>query len=264
MRDETLEAAVAAALAADDEEVRLPHVRALQAAWSPALRDDMLRRLRAPSAAERELAADVLGQGWRERKEDVEVCAGALVERLEAREREPLVLFSVGVALGHLGVPRGLGALLRLARHGHALARLGAVRGLAVQDDALATEALARLADDADADVREWATYALVDGPGARPDAPGPVEAVLRRRVDEAERPGTRGAALLGLARRGAPGVGALLERELQRGGAVSSDVFEAVEVLPDARLFPVLRALEPDWGDRLAFRRALQACRPQ
>lgn len=243
--------------------------RAWDAIWTLRRRgtrdvlDAALQLLGASSAKARGRGADILGQlGVRDRVFSVE--RGEALVDLIRREREPMVLLSAGVALGHLVEPRALAELIRLARHPVAEARYGAVHGLAVLDAPEAVEALIQLSADEDRDVRDWATFGLgtlreeIDTPQLR-DA-------LAARLGE-EDSEIFGEALVGLAMRKDPRAVGPVSAAL-RGDHVTVYALEAAASLGDPGFYPLLLAIRDAGGLTNSYflsvlEEAAEACRP-
>jgi methionyl-tRNA formyltransferase len=179
------------------------------AEWAPYLSalayrggEDVLGAARALSAEEdpaaRGLAACVLGQlGLPVRTFPAE-SAGAL-EAMAARERDPGVLAAIAHGFGNLGEPHGIEVLLGLRAHPAAQVRDGVATALAGRHDPRAIDALIELTGDTDAEIRDWATFAL--GTLATQDTPQLRDALAARLADEDA--DTRVEAIHGLAMRG-------------------------------------------------------------
>lgn len=171
-------------------------------------------------------------------------CADVMLEQL-ARERDPLVLRSIGAAFGHLQDARAVAPLVALVDHPDEEVRHGVVMGLLGHPDPAAVNALIQLSGDVDDDVRKWATFGLgsqledVDTPALR-------EALVQRLQDRDVE--ARGEALVGLARRKDGRVLDLLRRELA-GPDVIVLTLEAAEALGDPSLLPLLVQLRNSPG---------------
>jgi hypothetical protein len=143
-------------------------------------------------------------------------------------------------ALGHLGDERGLDAILGRVADPSIEVRRAVV--WAITEPAgdppvpRAVDAVIALMDDEDDFVRDWATFVL--GTQFNVDS-STIRQALWKRLDDAD-PEVRGEALVGLARRHAPGVVDSVERELA-GDSCGRLVFEAAGLLKDQRLLDVL-----------------------
>ncbi len=243
--ERSTEALIQVSLEGGEEDERAwDAIQALQRRGTRDVLDASLQLLGSPSAKTRGRGADILGQ----------LGAGDpvfLAERGEAllgllrRETEPVVLRSVGVALGHMVEPRALADLIGLANHPAAEARYGAVHGLAVLDGPEAVDALIQLSADEDRDVRDWATFGLgtlmeeVDTPRLR-DA-------LAARLDDEDQE-IFGEALVGLAARKAPRAVEPVRAALC-GNPVTVYALEAAASLGDPSFYPLLRAIRDAKG---------------
>ena len=160
---------------------------------------DVLDAMRTLSTADdprqRCVAAYVFGQLGVPERTFPEECAAEL-ENMASRESDPGVLATIAHAFGHLGAGHGEDLLLSLAGHEDVAVRDGVARGLAGRQDERAIEALIALSDDEDAEVRDWATFAL--GTLAEVDVPPLRDALAARLADEDEE--TRVEAIYGLA----------------------------------------------------------------
>lgn len=211
---------------------------------------------------ERSLGAWILGQLGVPERVFPEECLATLHGMLEV-ERDAEVLPSICAALGFLNDPRSVVRLVPLADHPLAEVRFHVAIALQGQSDALAVQTLIRLSEDADGDVRDWATFAL--GSQLDEDTPAIREALLRR-LDDTD-PTARGEAMVGLARRKDERVIAALLNELtperMRMLEERPDLpIEAAAELGDPRLLPALLHLrESGWEDR-HLDAAVERCR--
>lgn len=158
--------------------------------------------------AERVAGATVLGQlGYPDGGTLVEQSVAILVAAA-AREGDPTVLRSIAIALGHRQSRCGRRTLLDLATHPSPAVRLAVAQGLwgktvqhdddAIDTDPAAVTVLMDLMGDDDAEVRNWATFAL----GTQVSADGPeIRAALRERLQDDDEQ-TREEAVCGLANR--------------------------------------------------------------
>ncbi|GMT98521.1 hypothetical protein KH5H1_26400 [Corallococcus caeni] len=156
-----------------------------------------------------------------------------------AMEEDAAVLEAMAAALGHLGDPRAVPALLPLKDHPDPHVRFGVVMGLSQHRDAQAIQTLIQLSRDPDDVVRDWATFTL--GSQAREvDTPELREALMDRLSEPHVK--IRGEALLGLALRKDPRVLGPLRRALEE-PEVTTLAVEAAQALEDVSLLPMLLA---------------------
>jgi HEAT repeat protein len=160
---------------------------------------------------------------------------------LLAGEQSPPVLHSIGVALGHIGDPRAVSALLPLKDHPDSGVRFGVVLGLSPHSEPSAIDGLIKLSSDSDEDVRNWATFGL--GSMTAVDTPALREALVARLGDGNDE--IRGEALDGLAQRKDQRVLEPLRHELTA-RPVGILAVEAAGSLGDPSLLPLLLQLRP------------------
>jgi HEAT repeat protein len=164
--------------------------------------DRALTLTRSTEAQHRARGADILGQLGCLSKDPSKTFGP---ERLQAlllmlpEESDSEVLRAAIVALGHLGEPAGLHAILSFAKHSDEDVRYAVAwslpRGL---DDSEVIDTLLLLMRDSDSDVRDWATFGL----GTQSDADSPlIRDALADRLHDADRD-TREEAAAGLAKR--------------------------------------------------------------
>jgi HEAT repeat protein len=139
---------------------------------------------------------DILGQLGIPERTFPDECLQAAVALLTG-DREPRVLESAAVALGHLHDPRGTDALVRHVDHADPDVRHAVAFGLGGNAELAGVAALIRLMDDSEAMVRDWATFGL--GVQGKVDTSAVREALFRRLGDPDE--DTRYEAFCGLAR---------------------------------------------------------------
>jgi HEAT repeat protein len=118
---------------------------------------------------------------------------------------------------------------------------------------------LIELTRDADAKVRDWATFAL--GTQCETDTPAIRDALVDRLADADDE--TRCEALVGLTRRGDPRVLPCLHKELAC-ESIGTLAIEAAALIGEPQLLPQLVALRAWWDvdDRL-LEEAIRACSP-
>ena len=194
--DEILETAQREWRDPDDE--WQPHVCALAARGNAETLATMSELATSEDPELRELAAYVLGQ--------LGTTTAALPAEQEAalramaeRESNPHVLSAIICAFGHLGAPAGQDWLLAQRSHPDTYVREAVAFALGGRPGEETLQALVALSADADAKVRDWATFAL--GTLAETDSPTLRDALAARLDDPDE--DTRMEAIHGLALRG-------------------------------------------------------------
>ncbi len=203
---------VALLLATPDDERRFALLAEFVTADPPSALAEGEHLLVSADAAERELAAQTLGQVASVEPAMLRNIADTLIGWLNV-EPSAQVVAAIVIALGHTEDVRGREPVLGLADHESAEVRDGVAWALPVfglDDDALA--ALRRLSGDPDDDVRDWATFALAESDA---DDAATIEALLARTDDPHD--DTRAESIFGLARRHHPAAQALVDRELTR-----------------------------------------------
>ncbi|AGC42905.1 hypothetical protein MYSTI_01572 [Myxococcus stipitatus DSM 14675] len=239
------EALIQMALAGDEDDERAwEAIWALRRRGTREVLDAAIQLLGDSSAKARGRGADVLGQLGAGRPVFSAERGDALLDLLR-REKEPKVLLSAGVALGHLVEPRALTELIGLASHPSAEARCGAVHGLAVLDAPEAVEALIQLSTDEDRDVRDWATFGLGS---LREESDTPrLRDALAARLGDVD-PEIASEALVGLATRQDPRAVEPVRAALS-GHSVTVYALEAAAALGDPDFYPLLLAIRDEGG---------------
>jgi HEAT repeat protein len=122
-----------------------------------------------------------------------------IVSKLALRESDPLPLLSAIYALGHIGSPLGLPLMIQNRTHESPDVRLAVACALGkFADDPSAVQALTAMMQDADEDVRDWATFGL----GVLGDADSSeIRDALSKRITDANRD-VREEAILALSKR--------------------------------------------------------------
>ncbi len=164
--------------------------------------------------------------------------------------------------LGHRPLADALPRLLDFAEHPSAELRWHLTVTLDSYPQPASISALLRLAQDADARVRDWATFGL----GSLHDADTPaIRDLLARNLGDPDS-NVRAEAVAGLVRRGDPRAAEYLLTHLNDDSGTLD--FRMAEQLAEPALLPALRALvadadgpdvNPDWRD--ALQAALAAC---
>ena len=161
----------------------------------------------------RALAADILGQLGVPDRTFPEECFQELVALLE--DEDPRVISSAISAFGHLDAEGAAERILPFSSHDDANVRHAVAFALAGVDDSQVIATLLRLMADVDADVRDWATFAI----GSQSDADSPeIRAALAIALSD-EDADVRFEAICGLGRkrdrRAAPYLQTLLRDDL-------------------------------------------------
>ncbi len=257
----TVEELIRLALTEQDEEAAWEPVTVLQSKGDREVLEAALRLCTSSDGDERALGANILGQLGVPNRSYPNECFDALSNMLGS-ESDPIVAASIGVAFGHLGDPRAIPILLPLRNHTDPDVRFGVVQALTGHDQPEAIAGLIQLSEDADEDVRDWATFAL--GTISSLDTPEIRNALFARTSDPHD--DTRCEGLAGLANRKDSRVIEPLLRELTS-GHVSSPVVEAALAIGDPKLYPALVELQrwwPDASDAKLLENAIARCVPR
>ena len=144
---------------------------------------------------QRGVGADILGQLGFPNRAFPQESATLLLQMLDCEE-DTGALHSILVALGNLDEPRVISVASRFVNHPDRDVRFGVVMALAGHECEAAVDLMIRLTNDADSDVRDWATFGL--GTQLELDTPKIRNALVARLDDPDE--DTRGEAMIGLA----------------------------------------------------------------
>ncbi|GII93679.1 HEAT repeat domain-containing protein [Sinosporangium siamense] len=154
-----------------DGPVRWQAVADLQQRGDLATFTEARRLCAGATPAERTLGADILGQLGMPGRPFTDRSLPVL-RFLAASDDDPLVLYSVLIALGHLRDRRALPTVVDLSRHEDSRVRYGAAYALpnVIGDppDPAGLAALRDLTSDADNDVAEWASLGLTLAMGGK------------------------------------------------------------------------------------------------
>lgn len=229
---------VTAALTEPDENVAWNAVAALHFRGTKEVFEKAEALCHSDCAAERRLGVDILGQlGIPERTYPRE-CVSLLLAMLD-RETNADVLQSIFVAFSHLGQAEAVEPALRYRGHPDAEVRHAVVLALTGYEDARVVDALIELSHDLDANVRDWATFAL--GQQITLDTPAIRDALADRLSDSDYE--TRCEGIMGLALRGDRRVIPVISTELAS-DSVGCSVVEAAVAIPDPQFYPLLLAM--------------------
>jgi HEAT repeat protein len=219
---------IAVALSEQDEEIAWEAVTLLHRRGTHDILTAAQSLCQSPSASERELGANILGQlGVPTRSYPGESIR--ILLDLASNETDESVLEAVCIAFGHLHDPLAVPTLSRLRNHPNEEIRYSVAYGLTGLDDVGAIRVVIELTMDPADRVRDWATFAL----GSQIDSDTPeVREALFRRLNDSD--GTvRGEALVGLARRRDARILERLVTEYDRFPIEAAEEFGATELLP-------------------------------
>jgi HEAT repeat protein len=234
------------ALAGTDEDVVWSAINELQQRGSREAFEHARELCASPDSHEQRVGVDVLAQLGIPDLTFHEETLAILLGMLE-QEREPTVLKSIALALGHRHDPRAIEPLVRLKKHPDEGVREGVVFGLLSHEDELAIQALIELSRDPDAYyIRDWATFGL--GTQIKADTLAIREALVARLADEEGI--VRGEAMIGLAGRYDQRMLEPLFNDLSTGWLGTTLTDEAGRIRES--LYPVLVQMSEVWeGDK-------------
>jgi HEAT repeat protein len=240
--DELLNIALTYPQASTDEEEHIAWdaVRALHYRATREVLDAARTLCESDDPGKRAVGVDILGQLGVPDRAFPDECLTILLALL-AKEHDTNVLYSIGVALGHLHDPRAIEPLVKLKAHPDFDVRYGVVFGLLTHRDDLAIKTLIELSSDPAIEVRDWATFGL--GSQIETDTPEIREALFARLDD----PAASGEAMVGLARRKDPRVVDAIIGDLEA-GYEGYLITEAAEEIADPRLLPFLVRARETW----------------
>ena len=217
--------------------------------------------------AARKLGVNILSQLGIPKRTFVERRLKTLLKLL-ATETNEQILYSIGVALGHLDDIRAVEPLVKFKNHPDAYVRYGVVSGISGQETPLAIETLIELSNDKDSDfVRDWATFGL--GVQIDVDTPEIREALWQRLIQENTEDNYEiyGEALVGLAQRKDSRIIPFLIREL-KSDTVSEKALEVAVEIGDKSLYSALIKLKGRWDSNQQYMSdtlndAIASCHP-
>lgn len=242
-----------------DDDAYWPAIQALQWRGTREVLGRASSLCRSSCPVERRVGADILGQlGCPDRSFPEECCR--ILAHLLRVEREANVVSAALVALSHHTAPEAIGLVSRFSHHANSEVRYGVVLALMGYELEEAIEPLIELTRDPNAQVRDWATFAL--GSQVDFDSPELREALIERMADEDD--DARDEAIVGLAQRGDLRVIPVLQSELGSGSVGRLNV-EAAAKIGAPSLYPLLTALQGRWDvDESLLQEAIQACSPE
>jgi hypothetical protein len=274
LSDASVDELVALSLELDDESheywapIRELHERGDQATFERA----RSLVIDGPDERERILGVHILAQlgSWQGRPRPFVDEILPVLEGVAGRDQSPRMIDAVVIALGHLSDKRSLSAVLAHVDHSDEEVRYAVAYALpTVSEDPpppAVVGALFALMEDADDEVRNWATFGL--GSMFEVDTPEVRDALFARIDDEGDDGTVAGEALVGLARRRDPrALEPIIHRLETRNPEPGGLILDAAAELADRRCLPALYALRdiededdnPWWTAALA--RAIEAC---
>jgi HEAT repeat protein len=252
----SVDALIAAAITESDEDVIQNAVAVLHFRGTK----DVLKRAeelcQSNGLKERCLGARILG--------DLGASHGVLEDerlsillRMLDSENDADVLPSILTAMGCIHRLEAIEPASQYAGHRDPDVRHGTVLAMMGHNDQLAIDVLIGLSRDADAHVRDWATFAL--GQQIDVDTPAIREA-LANRLDDSDYD-TRCEGIVGLANRGDRRAIPFISRALTS-DCVENLIVEAAGLIPDPQFYPQLLALREWWdGPETTLNEAIAAC---
>ena len=258
-----LDVRVEAALTTLDETCRWELIEGLARECPDEVVPACKKLLDSASAPRRTLGADLLGRLVGIDHGAGPVASKALLDALRS-ERDSGTLASIVAALGQVGSPEPLDAIVGMAGSSDAGVRLAVAFAVAtLSPQPLSHDArfaLIKLSGDCEPEVRDWATFGL--GTLSTDDGPD-VRAALLARTEDSQHT-TRAEALFGLAVRRDPRAVPHLIRALQSPAVAGLELDAAAEAA-DPRLLPALWALQrAGLADAIRVRRAIDRCASQ
>ena len=195
-------------------------------------------------------------------------CLTTLIGLLK-HEIDPLILQSIGIALGHLNDARAIEPQLKFCLHPDWEVRYGVVLSMNGHNDKQAIAALIKLSGDDHPQVRNWATFGL--GSLLEVDTPEIREALYQRFLLEdptdEETAEIQGEALVGLASRQDERILPKLMEQLMSENLSVLEI-EAAEKLANPQLLPALLQVktwcEPTGYFAETLAAAIVACTPK
>lgn len=220
------------------------------------------------NSEERTIGIQILGQLGIPDRTFPDECLTTLIGLLK-HEIDPLILQSIGIALGHLNDARAIEPQLKFYLHPDWEVRYGVVLSMNGHNDKRAIAALIKLSGDDHPQVRNWATFGL--GSLLEVDTPEIREALYQRFLLEdptgEETAEIQGEALVGLASRQDERILPKLMEQLMSENLSVLEI-EAAEKLANPQLLPALLQVktwcEPTGYFAETLAAAIVACTPK
>lgn len=238
----TVEELISEALINTDKDVAWNVVCVLHWRGSHEVLRRAIELCKSQCSQERELGAHILGQLGVPERTFPEECTRILRSMLKSDE-EVDVLQAALVGLYHQDDAEAISKVVTFSTHSVPEVRHAVVLALSGHEVPLAIQYLISLSKDLEANVRDWATFAL--GTQLELDTPAIRNALVERLDDPDE--DTRGEALIGLARRKDKRVIDALKKELSS-ESIGTLTIESAQLIASKELYPSLVALRKWW----------------
>lgn len=266
--EELIQLALTAPEEDDDGDDRWDFIWLLRYRGTRDVLDRAIALTESNNSEERTIGIQILGQLGIPDRTFPDECLTTLIGLLK-HEIDPLILQSIGIALGHLNDARAIEPQLKFCLHPDWEVRYGVVLSMNGHNDKRAIAALIKLSGDDHPQVRNWATFGL--GSLLEVDTPEIREALYQRFLLEdptdEETAEIQGEALVGLASRQDERILPKLMEQLMSENLSVLEI-EAAEKLANPQLLPALLQVktwcEPTGYFAETLAAAIVACTPK
>lgn len=266
--EELIQLALTAPEEDDDGDDRWDFIWLLRYRGTRDVLDRAIALTESNNSEERTIGIQILGQLGIPDRTFPDECLTTLIGLLK-HEIDPLILQSIGIALGHLNDARAIEPQLKFCLHPDWEVRYGVVLSMNGHNDKQAIAALIKLSGDDHPQVRNWATFGL--GSLLEVDTPEIREALYQRFLLEdptdEETAEIQGEALVGLASRQDERILPKLMEQLMSENLSVLEI-EAAEKLANPQLLPALLQVktwcEPTGYFAETLAAAIVACTPK
>ena len=266
--EELIQLALTAPEEDDDGDDRWDFIWLLRYRGTRDVLDRAIALTESNNSEERTIGIQILGQLGIPDRTFPDECLTTLIGLLK-HEIDPLILQSIGIALGHLNDARAIEPQLKFCLHPDWEVRYGVVLSMNGHNDKRAIAALIKLSGDDHPQVRNWATFGL--GSLLEVDTPEIREALYQRFLLEdptdEETAEIQGEALVGLASRQDERILPKLMEQLMSENLSVLEI-EAAEKLANPQLLPALLQVktwcEPTGYFAETLAAAIAACTPK
>ena len=266
--EELIQLALTAPEEDDDGDNRWDFIWLLRYRGTRDVLDRAIALTESNNSEERTIGIQILGQLGIPDRTFPDECLTTLIGLLK-HEIDPLILQSIGIALGHLNDARAIEPQLKFCLHPDWEVRYGVVLSMNGHNDKRAIAALIKLSGDDHPQVRNWATFGL--GSLLEVDTPEIREALYQRFLLEnptdEETAEIQGEALVGLASRQDERILPKLMEQLMSENLSVLEI-EAAEKLANPQLLPALLQVktwcEPTGYFAETLAAAIVACTPK